>query len=223
MKVVRKINSIEPNILQDEKRKNSTQECEIITNFGSLTKINAKYEMFNNIQKAYESDLILYIKALLQASSTIPNIIKILDSIIEKRASTYISTSTIFGSADSTYEQVNKVIDLTERKQKLINLHIMVKEILLSLSEEDRTLAKLKFVKRYNVEEISKDLNIVERTIYRRSNRILEKIALFMLNKGWDVEFLKHQLKKEPWIEDLVQKKKQEQETNLVRARKNKK
>ena len=63
-----------------------------------------------------------WIKTLLSVHSNLPEIIKSVDKIIEINASSLSFITDIYNTEKSTYAQVEKVIDLTERKNKLLNL-----------------------------------------------------------------------------------------------------
>ena len=195
-------------------------------NMENNTKI-AKYKKdFNKskekalVEEAYKSDLITHIKVLFEAYKYLPKIIMTIDHIIEKRASSVIPTASIFGGKSSTYGEMNKVIDLSQRKDKLLNLYVMVDKMLDGLSSIERKLAVLKFIQKSCVEDIAKEIGLTERTVFRQSIRILEKLAVFMLEKQWNSEFIKFQIGNEPWLSEIFKKKKQEEETNLIRAQK---
>lgn len=158
---------------------------------------------------AYKSELNIYIKVLLEAYKSLPNIINIIDRIIEKRASSIMPVTTIYGSNYfNTFSEMNKVIDLTDRKDKLLNLFVIIENLLDSLNDNDRKIAVLKFVQKNTTEEIAKEMKTTDRTIYRRTNKIIEKLAIYMLKQNWTSEFLKSQIGNEPWIKELFNKKK---------------
>ena len=70
-----------------------------------------------------------WIKTLFSSYSTLPEIIKTVDKIIELQASSTSFISDIYNLEKSAYDQVEKVINLSERKNNLLNIYIMVKEL----------------------------------------------------------------------------------------------
>ena len=162
--------------------------------------------------------LIAYIKTFFEIYKTIPNIISILDRIIEKRATTIFPTSTIYGSPHSTYSEINKVIDLTERKDKLINLHIIADNMLNSLKPKYKEIAYLKYVKKLTVDEIAINCEKCQRSIYRTLSTINNEILKFLKVKNWTIDFLKQQIGKESWIEEIFQSKLQLQIENEIKS-----
>ena len=102
-----------------------------------------------------EQKIKLWIKTLLSAHSNLPEIIKSVDKIIEINASSLSFITDIYNTEKSTYAQVEKVIDLTERKNKLLNIFLMSKNLLSSVSEDDRLFLKRKYIFGWTAEELS--------------------------------------------------------------------
>lgn len=178
------------------------------TNYAQLPINIAKSNKIELIKYAHETDLISYIKTLFEAYKTIPNILKILDKIIEKRASTIMPSSYIYGnSPSSTYNEIDKVIDLTDRKNKLINIYVMVEKMLNSLNEQDRKVCILKYIKKTLISDIATELKTTERTIFRRCIKIIEKLSLFCLSNNWSSAFIKNQIKDEQWLFEILKTK----------------
>ena len=174
--------------------------------------ISNKNEYEKLVKIASKTDLLIYIKVLLEAYKSLPNIINIIDRIIEKRASTIPMTSIYGNSYYSTYTEMNKMINLGARKDKLLNLYVIIENMLDSLDDKDRKIAVLKFVQKNTTEEIAKETNIAERTIYRQVKKIIEKLGVYMLSQNWDTDFIKKQIgQNEPWLEDLFYRKKHEE------------
>lgn len=173
-----------------------------------------KYDNFPTINKnkllldeARKTNLIVYIKTLLEAYKSLPNIIHTIDKIIENRAST-LPTSYIYGDSYlATYRSIDKVIDLGERKNKLLNLYVMIEKLLDSLIDKDRKIIILKYVKKCTTEEIAEETKSVTRTIYRRINSTLEKLATNALKNNWTSYFIKTQIGNEPWLEEIFNEK----------------
>lgn len=160
------------------------------------------------LETAYKTKLIWYIKALLQVYKTIPNIINIIDKIVERKASSYFPTSTIYGNSHiNTYKQIDGLLDLTQRKNKLLNLYIITEEFFQILNEQDKKFILLKFVHKYKTHEISKELNLSERSVFRKANTIIEKIAIDLLNKNYTTKFLDNQIGSEVWIHEIIKEK----------------
>lgn len=181
----------------------------------SLNEQNSNKNKEDLIKKAYETKLIWYIKALLQIYKTLPNIISIIDKIVERKASSLIPASSIYGNTYSnTINQINKVLDMTARKDKLVNLYVLIEEMLNNLPSKDKTFAKLKFIQKNSTQDIIKELKIAERTVYRNSKLIIEKIAIYLLNRNYTVAFFNNQIGNESWIYEIINQKIKEDSVN---------
>jgi len=158
----------------------------------------------------YKTHLNVYIKVLLEAYKSIPNIISVIDRIIEQRASTLLPSSSIYGTSYlCTIKEINKVIDLGLRKDKLLNLYVIIEKMLECLSEKDRKFVILKFVQKNTTSEIAKEMQVTERTIFRKSQKTIEEIGISMLKQNWSSEFIRMQIDNEPWLVDLFNKMKE--------------
>ncbi len=198
-----------------KKRKTTQEKCENSTSFAKNTiKIANKRVKLNDSN----FELFIYIKVLLSAYKTLPNIIGYLDKLIEKRASSFIFTSTIYGSNNSTFSEMNHVIDLSERKDKLLNLFVMSENLISSLSGDEKRLAVMKWVKNLSAEEIAFSFGITERTVYRRILTIQKKLMKFLIDKNWTASFIRSQIGNEPWLEELYCKKLRDEKSNKTKV-----
>ena len=197
---------------ENKNAKNEKNICKIVVNDANNTQKHIKTVSNNDL-----TELSLYVKVLLDAYRSIPKIIGIIDRMIESKAST-ISYSNVYGSSYETYSQVDKLISMGERKNKLLNLYVMIEEMLKSLNDIDRKILILKFVRHDTVNEIAEEINLTERSVYRKIIKIVNNLALFMIEKNWGVNFIKNQLGDEPWLTELYNKKKKEDLVNIKRG-----
>jgi len=192
-------------------KKNNTQnkkckKCNKKVKYVKQTPKNSK--IYDN--KHY---LLVYLKTLLGVYKNLPNIISILDKIIERRATSLTSTSSIYSSTYiETYNQVNKVINLSDRKSKLLNLYVIIEKVLDSLKVDDRKIIIYKFVQKSKVSDIAKEVGCCDRSVFRRIDSIMNKMVDFMLDKNWTLEFLKNQIGNESWIEDAFKQNLKQEE-----------
>ena len=177
---------------------------------------NDKRKSFNNIIE--NTKLNIYARVLLDTYRTIPNVIKILDNIIQSRAST-ISPIGPTGFSYNAFDEVEKVISLTERKEKLLNLYIISKKMLDSLSPADKDFAVKKFIQKHNSDDLATILNLNKRNIFRKSNSVITKLCYYLLSQNWTADFLEMQIgDNEPWIKDLFKKRADQYKANLKRS-----
>lgn len=153
-----------------------------------------------------EEKLKFWIKTLLSTYSTIPEIIKTLDKIIELQASSVSFMSDIYNQEKSTFYQVEKVIDLSERKNKLLNIYIMTKKLTNTLSLCDMDFIEKKFMFNWTTEDLAKEFNISLRTVYRRTDKIINLIYEKAKKHNWSLLFLESQIRNESWLKEKFYK-----------------
>ena len=192
---MKKINNATKTNCENKKRKNNFDKQKINKN----SKKNNNFLKFDNKDK-----LLAYIKVLFDIYKSLPKIISLIDRIIEKKASTLLPASSIYGDSYlETHNQINKVLDMTERKDKLLNLYIIIENMLNSLNNDDKKFAILRFIKKARVDDIAKEFNLTERSIYRKNSKVLENVYDFMIKQNWNISFLESQIGNEPWIKEM--------------------
>ena len=86
----------------------------------------------------------------------------------------------------STYFQTNQMIELIERKRKLINLKVAVEDALARLSTNDKRLLVLSYVDGVTSVIIAQIMGISLRTFFRRKVSALYKFSDEMKLIGFD-------------------------------------
>ena len=147
-----------------------------------------------------------WIKTLLSVYNNLPEIIKSVDKIIEINASSVSFVSDIYNAEKSTYAQVEKVIDLTERKNNLLNIYLITKNLLSCVSDENRLFLKRKFVYNWTSEDLAEEYQICVRTVFRRTEKIIDQIYQATKRKNWSLKFINLQVKNECWLQEKYKK-----------------
>ena len=160
-----------------------------------LEKIKNYIENLSDEQKTK-----FWIKTLFASYSTLPEIIKTVDRIIELQASSTAFVNDIYNVQKSAFDQMEKVINLGERKKNLVNIYIMVGELYKSLDNESVEIIEKKYLYNYSTEALARDLGLSSRTIYRRIDKIIDEVYLLCKKRNWRVAFIESQLKEEDWI-----------------------
>ena len=143
-----------------------------------------------------------WIKTLLSSYSTFPEIIKTIDKIIELQASSLTFASDIYNKNKSTLSQVEKVIVLTERKNSLLNVYIMIKEMIKKLSEDESELLEKKFMYNWSADELAREYSVSTRTIYRKIDKLIDQIFDYCIKHKWTLKFVELQIKDEGWLKE---------------------
>lgn len=147
-----------------------------------------------------------WIKTLLSAFGNIPEVIKAVDKIIEIQASSMSFINDIYGTEKTTLNQVEKVIDLSERKNNLLNIYLITKNLFSSVSDEDRLFLERKYVFNWTADELANEYGVSSRTIFRKTEKLIDKIYLSTKRRNWSLKFITLQVKNESWLNEKFKK-----------------
>ncbi len=170
-------------------------------NENTIQENNLKQTLLSNYIKSLDDEkrMKFWIKTLLSSYGIFPEIIKTIDKIIELKASSVSFASDIYNFT-STYNQVEQVIDLTERKNYLLNIHCICNKILESVNKSDFEFLEKRFVYNWKTEELASEFNISTRTVYRRIEKLIDDIYLTLKANNWSTRFIESQIKNEDWL-----------------------
>ena len=123
----------------------------------------------------------------------------------------------------TTLYQTGKMIELIDRKRKIINLKIAVEDSLQHLSKKDRRILVLVFIDGVKNDLVTELIEVSPRTFFRRKARALEKFSEQMEKYGYNLDFFEKDYVSEKWLQSVyqecVQKYNKEEErldSNLV-------
>ena len=161
-----------------------------------------KQKILSNYTKnlSDEQKFKLWIKTILSVQNNLPEIIKSIDKIIEIKASSLSFISDIYNTEKSTQAQVERVIDLTERKNKLLNLYLISKKLVDSLNEDDKLYLQRKYIFSWTAEELSQEYQISIRTAFRRTEKLIDQIYEKLKKSNWSLNFITNQINGEVWL-----------------------
>lgn len=103
---------------------------------------------------------------------------------------------------NSTYKDSNKIIELTERKIKIINLKVIIEQALNKLKFKDLQIITLYYVDGLNYKKIQEVLSITQRTFFRRKELAIARFSNELELLGYNFEKLNEYLKHENWIKN---------------------
>ncbi len=139
-------------------------------------------------------------KTLLTVYRYLERIADAIDNIIEKQA---VQHSSMLGSdalTHNTLSLANKIIDLSERKVKLINIKLLVEKALSTLNEKGAKILIMKYFDNASCEEILSALSLSRRTYFRRINEMEAAFEAGCSLFGFPMERLDSYLSGEDWI-----------------------
>ena len=182
----------------------NTNSNKNITDASSKLKREYILKFLNNMTS--ETKFKFWIKTLLSSYQVFPEIINTIDKIIELQASTISFSSDIYNKSKTPFDEFEKVIDLSERKNSLLNIYLMTKELLKKLSFNDNEFIEKRFIFNWSIEELAKEYSVSLRTIYRKTDRIIDQIYKTSISNNWTLTFLESQVNEEGWLKDKFMK-----------------
>ena len=180
-----------------------TRKDNLPNNKSNMSLSDKKEEVRLYIKNLSEEQKIkFWIKTLLSSYNIFPEIIKTVDKIIELQASSVSFATDIYNGDHTALYQIERVIDLTERKNSLLNAHVMTKEIIKTLENSDFEFLEKRYVYNWNCEDLAREFDISVRTVYRKIDRLINEVYLKLKQNNWSLKFLESQLKNEFWIKE---------------------
>lgn len=138
-------------------------------------------------------------KTLISAYRFIEKNCNLIDEFVYKHSINFGPSPEYF----STYDVTNNIIDLIERKNRLINLSLIIDKLVSALNIEDRKIILAKMRYNLSMRTIAQVFEISSlRTAFRRMNRALENFTLNANNSQYR-EKLEYVLNHEYWINNI--------------------
>ena len=138
----------------------------------------------------------ILVKSVLDSYTFIPAVTKGIDKRV--LATSMKTTGTYW--INDTLSVMNEVVDLIERKKKLINLKCLIDDCFKNISSENARLCVLRYVDKLSIKEISEIVEISERTTRRLLESALDEVYNYFSEQGFDSFNLLYYLKDEQWI-----------------------
>ena len=156
-------------------------------------------------------------KTILTVYRYLERIAGAIDKLINRQAmNSYYSNFT----NDSVIDVANKIIELGERKVKLINIKVLTEKALEGIDELYAKLLVEKYIHSCKGDDIAKENNLAMRTYFRRLSQAENCFSSFFASKGFTEKKLSEYLKDEKWIIDVFEKfetnENQEELSNVV-------
>jgi len=136
-----------------------------------------------------------------------------IDKLVDRQAlNSYYSSC----GKSGILEVANEIIELTERKVKLINLKVLTENALDNIDELYAQLLIEKYIDSDKCEKIAERHNLTLRTYFRRVEEAEEKFTSFLAKKGFNNDKLNDYLGKETWIIDMYESFNKKEEIKFI-------
>ena len=123
---------------------------------------------------------------------------KSIDRIIKDNSSN--SNSVVLQRSQTTHSQASKILDLIDRKRKIVNLKVIVDDVVSRLNKTDRRIITLVFFDGVKSEVASQLMGISLRTFFRRKASAIKQFTMILQALGYDEEFFESEYFNEKWF-----------------------
>lgn len=172
-------------------------------NLNLKSKKQKEIEYIKNLSK--KECFKIWVKTLLCSMKIFPEIIRTIDKIIVLQASSLSFASDIFNT-NKTLEDAEQIIDLSERKNSILNIYLMTESATKNLPKEDYEFITKKYLEGYKNDELAEEYQISPRTVYRKTEKIIENICRECRQNNWSLELIESQTKGESWLKEKFEK-----------------
>jgi len=136
-------------------------------------------------------------KALLSIYKYLESMVDSIDKTISK--STKNNTSCI-SDRQSAYFQASRIIELIDRKRKMINLKVAFEESLVRLNSKERRILGLAYIDGVKSEVIAELMGISIRTFFRLKSLALTHLSQELQLCGFDKDYFDTEYGQEKWF-----------------------
>ncbi len=142
-------------------------------------------------------------KTILYVHKYLERITEGVDKLVEREAmNSYYFSST---RENDVTKVANKIIELTERKKRLINLKVLTENCLKDIDNLQARILIGKYINEEPCDVLAQRLNLAERTFFRRLGQAEESFSKALCRYGFSDEKMSSYLKGENWILDVYE------------------
>lgn len=146
----------------------------------------------------------VWCKSFLCIYHIIPNIISSIDKLILLKS----SNSSYFGEGakNSTLNQIEGIINLSQKKINLINLKVLTDETLLDMKTENSKLLVVRYINNINCKKAIELSKLSRRTYFRNLNRALVEFESVLYKKVLKNNSIYKSFLEEHFLEDIFER-----------------
>lgn len=145
----------------------------------------------------------IWAKTILTAYRYLERLADSIDAMIETKGLGSMNISGASYSCNNIIDLSEKLIELSERKIKLINLKVLTEKVLLKCGRSSATILISKYIDGKTNAEIAENNKLSLRTYFRRLNDAEEKFECVLSAYGFNEQWLQHYLSSEKWLIEI--------------------
>lgn len=159
----------------------------------------------------------IWARTLLTIQKYLERICNSIDSCIEKKAlaSSFVNSKNAY--QNNCASVADWIINMSDRKRKLINLNVICIKALKSLDRDFAKILALKYFDRMSSSDIAKTLGLSERTYFRRLNNAQDSFESYLAVNGFNAEYFSKEFSNEGWILEVYYETERLYNNNLTK------
>lgn len=158
--------------------------------------VNGGGNMTNNI----------WCKTILTAYNNLEKMTEAIDKLVDKRAINSFYMGSSYFSINNISYVADKIIELTDRKIRLINLKFIVDSVLKQCDAKHTEILIEKYMDNDKAQEIAQRHNLSMRTYFRRLVSAENEFLSYLSVMGYDDKKLSQYISTEKWINQIYRK-----------------
>ncbi|MEG1706360.1 MAG: ECF-type sigma factor, partial [Clostridia bacterium] len=107
------------------------------------------------------------------------------------------------GVSGNAEEQIDKIMQVVDKRNKLLELKEVTEEKFNKLNKDDKRLLYMRYIKRMTVDEIAVFYDYSRRTAYRRLEPALKRFSLSLSASKYDNEWFVRKFCNQKWIRNI--------------------
>lgn len=155
---------------------------------------------FDVLQKEVNMVKNIWAKTILKSYRYLERIADAIDRMIENRGMFSMNMNSNNYYYNNIMSVADKIIELGERKIKLINLKLLTERALKACGKESANLLISKYINNKSNDEIMERYGMPPRTFYRKIDKAEAKFERALEGIGFNYENLNNYLAKERWL-----------------------
>ena len=147
----------------------------------------------------------LWTQTLFESYNYINSITKTIDKRVMSLGINSYKTSN-FGK-DYTLELMEAVIELIERKKKILKLKFLIEDALRNITLESAKLLLRKYVDKQTLQKLAKENNTTVGVVRRKLKKALKEAYAYFCERGYCISTLEREFLSEKWLVGIYERK----------------
>lgn len=140
---------------------------------------------------------LIWAKTLFEAYKYLGKIIKSIDRLVLEKS---VNSGNIYQGECNTMERMEAVIDLIQRKRRLLSVKLLIEESIKNSNEYNSTLLVKYYIDKLDTATMSEEMHTNRRTLHRHINNALLGAMEQIFNLGYTYKDIETMLENEGWI-----------------------